>query len=203
MPSQSSSAPLQLSAGGLQVPQAHDEVHVREPVEPHPVVHVPLEPAQQVDPSSHVESQSSSVPLQTSVGGVQLPHVQLEVHVRDPVVPQLEVQLPVVPGTHVNVSSIVPSQSSSVPLHVSLGGAQLPQVQSLRHVRLPVDPQVVVQEPLEPCTQVNPSSATMSQSSSAPLQTSAGGVQLPHEHVELHVREPVVPQLDVQEPLEP
>src|SRR5690606_1468592 len=87
-PLQSSSMPLQTSAGGEQTLQAHALEHVRVPVVPHEVVHVPLEPAQQAKLSSQLPSQSSSAPLHASTGGVHVPHVQLAVQVRIPLVPQ-------------------------------------------------------------------------------------------------------------------
>jgi hypothetical protein len=45
------------------------------------------------------------------------------------------------------------------------------------HVPLPVEPQVAVQATVEPGTQAESSSVIVSQSSSRPLQPSAGGVQ--------------------------
>jgi hypothetical protein len=201
--SQSSSAPLQSSAGGLHDPQLQLVLHVREPVEPHPVVHGPTAPRQHMKPSSHALSQSSSAPLQTSAGGVQLPQVHEPLHVREPVLPQLEVQLPAEPCAHMKPLSIATSQSSSRPLQVSAGGVQTPHVHDALQVREPDVPQLDVQLPELPCTHVKPSSITVSQSSSMPLQASAGGAHTPHEHVALQVREPVVPQLEVQLPFEP
>jgi hypothetical protein len=81
VPSQSSSLPLQLSAGGAQLPQVQLALHERVPVVPQPVVQLPIAPRQQVNPSSQVPSQSSSIPLQLSAGGEHVPHVQLDVHV--------------------------------------------------------------------------------------------------------------------------
>jgi hypothetical protein len=203
VPSQSSSWPLQLSAGGTQLPQAQVLLHVRVPVEPQLVVQLDVEPRQQLHPSSHVPSQSSSTPLHVSAGGVQLPQAQDVLHVRVPVEPQLVVQLPLVPRQQAHVSSHRPSQSSSMPLQVSDGGTQLPQAQELLHVRVPVVPQLVVQLPLVPRQQAHVSSQPPSQSSSMPLHVSVGGVQLPHVQELEHMREPVVPQLVVQLPLEP
>jgi hypothetical protein len=204
MPSQSSSTPLHLSPGGMHEPQAQLAEQVRVPVDPHVVAQFPLDPAGHVNPSSTIASQSSSAPLQVSAGGVQLPHVQLAPHVRVPVEPHVAVQLPVVPLTHCNVSSMIVSQSSSTPLHASGGGAHEPQVHVvLLHVRLPVVPQPVVQLPLEPPTHAKPSSGVPSQSSSEPLQVSGGGLHAPQAQLDEHAREPVVPQLDVQLPVEP
>ena len=49
------------------------------------------------------------------------------------------------PTQHKAGSSQVPSQSSSTPLQVSAGGSQLPQPQVESQVRVPVEPQEVVQ----------------------------------------------------------
>jgi len=157
----------------------------------------------QPDRSSGVPSQSSSLPLQVSAGGLQAPQLHVEVHVLVPVLPQLVVQEPLVPLQHENPSSHVPSQSSSTPLHVSPGGVHDPQLQELEHTLDPVVPQLDVQEPEDPLQQVKPLSHVPSQSSSAPLQVSAGGLQAPHTHDELHVLVPVLPQEVVQLPVVP
>src|SRR5207245_11491359 len=73
--SQSSSRPLHVSVGGTHEPHAHEPVHVRAPVEPQEVGHGAVVPAQQVKPLSQTKSQSSSTPLQTSVGGRHGPYV--------------------------------------------------------------------------------------------------------------------------------
>jgi hypothetical protein len=52
----------------------------------------PVQPEHAPQPLSIVPSQSSSTPLQLSVGGVQLPNVQLAPHVRVPVLPQVVMQ---------------------------------------------------------------------------------------------------------------
>jgi hypothetical protein len=61
-----------------------------------------------------------------------------------------EVQLRLAPAAQVNPSSGTESQSSSRPLQVSAGGAHAPQVQLAPQVRAPVDPQLVVHEPVVP-----------------------------------------------------
>jgi hypothetical protein len=189
VPSQSSSTPLHaFSDGATQVPlHPHAPVQLSEPVDPQLVVQVRLDPAQHANPLSQVPSQSSSAPLQDSPGGLQLPQVQLELQLRVPAVPQPVVQLPTDPRQHANPSSQVPSQSSSLPLQLSAGGAQLPQVQLALHERVPVVPQPVVQLPIAPRQQVNPSSQVPSQSSSIPLQLSAGGEHVPHVQLDVHV----------------
>jgi len=157
-----------------------------------------------VSAESVAPSQSSSTPfVQFSGGIVQLPQPHVPLHARVPVEPQLVVQLPVEPAQHVNPSSQVPSQSSSAPLHTSDGGEQLPHPHVPLHVRLPAEPQLVVQLPVEPAQQANPLSQVPSQSSSAPLQISPGGTQLPHVHVELQLRLPVLPHPVVQPPIAP
>jgi hypothetical protein len=65
---QSSSMPLQVSAGGTQAPGAQPAEQVRVPEEEHEVVHGEVAPAQQPKPLSHTVSQSSSRPLQVSAG---------------------------------------------------------------------------------------------------------------------------------------
>jgi len=195
---QSSSMPLQTSAGTEQTLHPHAPLHVREPVEPQLVVHDSLEPAQQANVSSQDVSQSSSIPLQASMGGTHAPQSQAGVHVRTPAVPQALVQLPEVPGMHVSVSSIRPSQSSSFPLQDSAGAEHAPNVHVAPHVLLPVEPQLVVQEPIAPGLHSLVSSTPPSQSSSTPLQPSAGGLHAPSVQLPLQVREPVDPQLVVQ-----
>jgi hypothetical protein len=201
--SQSSSMPLQASAGGAQPPHAQLELQVREPLEPHVVVHEPVAPAQQPNPSSHEPLQSSSMPLHVSAGGEHADHAHVGLQVRDPVDPQPVVHDPLDPAAHVKVSSRMPSQSSSSPLHASIGGVHVPQLQLDVQVREPVVPQLVVQEPDAPGTQVNVSSIRPSQSSSVPLHVSAGGVHAEYMHVALQVRAPVVPQLVVHPAIVP
>src|SRR5687767_8622842 len=75
---------------------------------------------------------------------------------------------------------MVPSQSSSTPLHVSAGAAHALHVQPAPHDRVPDDPQLVAQAPPVPRTQARPSSGAPSQSSSAPLQDSSGGAHAVH-----------------------
>jgi hypothetical protein len=79
-------------------------------------------------------------------------------------------------------------------LHDSAGGEQEPHEQEPPQVRLPVVPHEAVQGPLAPRTQSNPSSVLPSQSSSRPLQASAGRTQAPHSHDAEHVCVPEMPQ---------
>ena len=65
-------------------------------------------------------------------------------------------------------------------------------------VREPVEPQVVVQVPVEDWTQVKPLSGPLRQSSSAPLQNSAGGVQADSQWQSTQAWEPVESQVVVQ-----
>jgi hypothetical protein len=91
----------------------------------------------------------------------------------------------------------LPSQSSSAPLQVSPGGVQLPGPgtwQSKVHIPVPVELQVVVQgTPGSFWTHPSPLSGSPSQSSSPPLQISAGGKQ-PLHWQPLQYCAPVVPQ---------
>jgi hypothetical protein len=202
-PSQSSSDPLQASVGGEQLPHAQLPEQVREPVVPHVVVHEPVVPAQHPSPSSQAPLQSSSMPLHTSAGGEHALQPQLALHVREPVEPQLVMQDPVVPAQHANVSSHIESQSSSMPLHASIGGVHAPQPHDALHVLIPAVPQAVVQLPVVPGMQVDVSSMRPSQSSSMALQVSAGGEQEPYMQLALQLRVPVEPQLVVQAPIVP
>jgi len=182
LPSQSSSMPLHVSVGGVQLLQVQVELQVREPVDPQEVVHVPAAPLQQPKSSSQAPSQSSSDPLHTSLGAAQLPHAQAVLHTREPVVPQDVVHDSVTPLQQANPSSQVPSQSSSAPLHVSEGGAQAVQAQELLQLREPVVPHEVVQLPVSPRQHSNPLSQSVSQSSSSPLQVSTIPPQASHRH---------------------
>ena len=118
------------------------------PGQPVEVVQEPVAPRTQVKPSSATVSQSSSAPLQVSTKGVQEPQAQEELQVREPVVPQEVVQVPVVLRQQAKLSSQAVSQSSSAPLQVSAGGVQEPQAQEELQVREPVVPQEVVQVPV-------------------------------------------------------
>jgi hypothetical protein len=129
--------------------------------------------------------------------------MQPVLQLRVPVVPQLVVQLVLVPGEHSTVSSMRPSQSSSTPLQPSGGGTHAPSVHVASQVRLPVEPQLVMQLVELPRAQPKPSSTLPSQSSSAPLQVSAGGTHAPTEQSSPHARVPVEPQLVVQLELVP
>ena len=115
-----------------QSPHAQLSEHVLAswPAVPH-VPPVSSPPRQHSKPSSHAPSQSSSAPLQTSgpeaqsAGGGRL---QVAVHVPVPADPQDVVQLVSSPAAQGKPSSTVPSQSSSVPLHVSVPeGVQVSQ----------------------------------------------------------------------------
>jgi len=153
----------------------HEFEHVFVPFVPHEVIHDPIEPAQHVKSSSQAPSQSSSRPLHVSVGGTHAPQVHEDEHVCVPTEPQVVVQVPEDPWQHAKPSSHVPSQSSSIPLQVSVGGTQEPHVHQFEHVIVPVVPHVVVQLSVVPLQHPNPSSQTPSQSSSSPLQVSTGG----------------------------
>jgi hypothetical protein len=119
VPSQSSSTPLHVSDGFVQLSQLHEPLQTRDPIDPHDVRQLPVDPWQHAKPSSQAVLQSSSMPLQVSSGGEQRPHEQTDVQTRDPVVPQLVVHEPVEPLQHTKLSSQLPSQSSSVPLQSS------------------------------------------------------------------------------------
>ena len=153
--------------------------------------------------SSIAASQSSSRPLHASAGGLQLPHAHVPPQSLLPVEAQPVVQLPTDPLQQAKPSSQSMSQSSSTALHVSAGGVHAPHAQAALHMRVPVEPQLAVHEPLVPDGHVKPLSMTTLQSSSTPLQVSAGGVQAPHVQAAPQTREPVVPQLDVHEDTAP
>ena len=183
--SQSSSSALHVSVGGVQADGAgvaHEASQLPVPVVPHVVVQDIVVPRMQGKPSSRVPSQSSSTPLHVSSGGVQTAPVgsaQLEVQVPVPVVPQLVVHDTVSPGRQTYVSSVEPSQSSSNPLQLSAGGTHVDAsgtVQVDEQGPLPEVPHDVVHAVSAPRTHGSPSSPTPSQSSSNPLQLSAGGV---------------------------
>ena len=147
VPSQSSSTPLQTSAGGVQVPQLQELLQVCDPMVPHVVVQYWVAPRQQPG-SSQKPSQLSSVPLQTSAGTWQASHVQPLLQALDPGVPHQVVQLPLDPLQHSDPSSQVPLQLSSAPLQaispggVQAGGSGMRQLDV--QVPVPVEPQVVV-----------------------------------------------------------
>src|SRR5688500_15732513 len=161
--SQSSSRPLAqfpagvLSTGGVQTPaQAQPPVHDSVPVVPQLVVQDRVVPAQQANPLSQPETQSSSRPLQVSAGATQDPRTQAALQVREPVEPQLVVQLADVPAQHANPSSQSELQLSSIPLHTSEGGEQPLHAHVPLQVRVPVVPQLLVHEPVLPAQQANP-----------------------------------------------
>lgn len=158
-PSQSSSFPLQLSAGGLHaspVGTAQPEVHVPEPIDAHVVVHATTLPAQQANVLSHAPSQSSSLPLQLSAGGAQALPVgiaQLGEQVPAPCEPHVVVHETAAPWQHAKPLSQPLTQSSSLPLHVSAGGVQSPGA-GIEHcavqMPVPVDAHAVVQLTVAP-----------------------------------------------------
>jgi hypothetical protein len=80
---------------------------------------------------------------------------------------------------------------------------QSPSVQVASHSRVPAVPQIVVHVRISPCTQPNPSSAVPLQSSSAPLQISAGAAHTLQVHAAPQVRAPVLPQVVVHTPGSP
>jgi hypothetical protein len=88
-------APAQVSLDGaeprLQVPQAQEPLQVCVPLQS-PELQPRLVPAQQVHPSSHEPSQSSSIPLHVSAGAMQASQVQVPVQARVPWLPQDVVQ---------------------------------------------------------------------------------------------------------------
>jgi hypothetical protein len=162
-----------------------------------------VDSASALNPSSAAPSQSSSMPLQVSTGGSQVPHVQEDEQVRVPVDEQAVAHGSAAPLQQEKPLSQTVSQSSSAPLHVSAAISQVPHVQEGEQVRVPVPPQEVGQEPVEPAQHSNPSSHVPLQSSSAPLHVSSGGSQEPHTHVSRQVRVPVLPQEVVQDPDRP
>src|SRR5690349_1007441 len=121
VPSQSSSRPLQRSVVGPTSPAQLSEPPMQVVV---PRTHSPVSVPQAAPPpgllSSMFESQSSSIELQVSVPGrtspvqTSAPAVQTMVPVEQ--APTSEPQTAPPPGF---ISSVVPSQSSSIALHVS------------------------------------------------------------------------------------
>jgi hypothetical protein len=202
VPSQSSSAPLHASTPAHAL-QLHEPEQLRAPVVPQVVEHAPVAPNTHSKPSSGAPSQSSSSPLHVSDGPAQAPQVQPVPHVRAPVPPHGGVQAVVEPCTHSKPSSAAPSQSSSRPLHDSAGGPQAPQVQEPEQAWVPIEPHEVEQVPVAPEAHSKPSSAIPSQSSSSPLQVSAGAAQGPQPHAASHPRVPAEPHVVTQEPLVP
>jgi hypothetical protein len=129
--------------------------------------------------------------------------LQVDEQLRLPVVPQPERQLDEEPAAQVKSSSTNVSQSSSVPLQASTGARQVPHPQLPEQVRIPAEPQAVVQLPVVPAMQVKPSSREPSQLSSTPLHASLGGVHIPQPQVPEQIRLPVEPQLVLHGPVEP
>ncbi len=175
--SQSSSSWLQISSGGSQSPHSHAMEQVLVPVEWQEVVHEPSRPAQHASPLSHTLSQSSSTPLHVSAGGVQEPQAQEEEQTLLPVESQDVVHAPSSSLQHANPLSHASSQSSSAPLHVSGGGLHVLQLHVDVQVLIPAELHAVVQNSVIPLQHSSPLSQNVSQSSSPPLQISAGGVQ--------------------------
>ena len=198
-PTQSSSSPLHVSAGGVHVPQVQDDPQVSVPVVEHEVVQLRVAARTQSKPLSAPPTQSSSSPLQISDGGVHVPQTQVSLQVRLPVDAQLVVHSSVNPRMQAKPLSGPPTQSSSSPLQISTGGTQVPHSQAVEQVRRPVVLQVVVQVWVAATAQVKPLSAPSTQSSSRPLQTSAGGVQAVSQRQATQAWVPVVEQLVVQE----
>jgi hypothetical protein len=98
--SQSSSAPLQVSGGGVQAEGEGIEqllVHVPDPVDPHTVVQATVLPLTHANTSSMSVSPSSSRPLHSSPFATQLPHAHEAVHWRLPAWPPGVVQDPMAP----------------------------------------------------------------------------------------------------------
>jgi len=196
-PSPSSSTPLQTSVDGVQVPHAHAEEHVRVPVWSS-TVQLPTLPWQHAKPLSHVPSQSSSTPLQISAGGVQSPQTHEAEQAFVPLVPHEVVHEFVLPLQQPIPSSHIPSQSSSMPLQVSAGGLQSPPDGSWQrsvHSPDPCVPHEVVQPTVSPPAQGKPSSSVPLQSSSAPLQDSAGGAHSPTVQSSRQKAVPRLPQV--------
>jgi hypothetical protein len=101
-PSQLSSRPLHVSAGGAQtVSETQPGRHARVPVELHVVVQLALVPDTHGKPSSRIVSQSSSTPLHVSAGGVHEPQPHAASHVRVPADMHDVVHAPVAPRAHV------------------------------------------------------------------------------------------------------
>jgi hypothetical protein len=119
------------------------------------------------NPSSGVESQSSSKPLQTSAGGVHVVgSVHVSVQIRVPTVPHPLAQGEAVPRAHAKPSSSMPSQSSSIPLQLSvLVALQAPNEPAV-HVSTPAAPHAFIHGRVTPSsTSPLQSSSTLSQSS--------------------------------------
>jgi hypothetical protein len=152
---QLSSSPLHVSAGGVQAEvggRAQVAVQVPVPVLPHVVLQETGSPSRQEKISSVAPSQSSSSALHVSAGGGQAAGkgtVQSARQVPVPGVEHVVRQDTVEPNAQAKPSSAVMSQSSSMPLHVSPGGAQSAprgNVQSPRQTPEPADKHEVVHE---------------------------------------------------------
>jgi hypothetical protein len=107
--------------------------------------------------------------------------VHVPLHTRMPDEPHMVVHGCIAPGLHSVVSSVRPSQLSSMPLHASDGGVHVAlSVQLVASQRRePVVEQLVVHGAVLFEMHSKPLSGTPSQSSSRPLQVSAGGVHMP------------------------
>jgi hypothetical protein len=119
--------------------------------------------------------------------------------------PQLRVQERVAPCTQANVSSAMTSPSSSQPLQISAAVHAWPANEhDVLHERVPALPQLVVHGwPVLLRTHAKASSGEPSQSSSAPLHVSAGGVgvNVSAVHVALHVNVPATLAQNAFEPV--
>ena len=179
-PSQSSSAPLHVSVPP-EVPPTHWSVpwmHCFVPIE-----HGPIPPAPQVSPtpgtcSSTVASQSLSMASQTSGVG-PVPPVHMSMPITHWVAPGSQAPVPVPHGcaSSTTLSSMMPLQSSSMPLHRSGDGPTSPA-----HWRPPFTQTVMpfMHAPVSLAPQAAPTpvgvlSITPLQSSSRPLQSSGEG----------------------------
>jgi hypothetical protein len=196
-PSQSSSRPLHVSAGGRHPVASPAALQIVVPMVPHAVVQGVLIEQQ---PSSTRPSQLSSRPLHDSGGATHASHAQVALHERWPADPQAVMHVPIEPAMHAKPLSIMPSQSSSRRLHVSAGGRHPVGRPEASQVVVPIEPQLAVHAAAD---EQQPSSVRPSQLSSRPLHTSIGGTHAPRVHVSLHVCVPGVPQGVVQAPTLP
>jgi hypothetical protein len=173
---QSSSSPLQVSAGGTQEPQAQAAEQVWVPVDPQEVeqswtssgVHAPsVQPLQAPQVQEEEQMRFSEPPQrQPRVSVVPAAHSPLPPHVLHAPQAQPEAQVRVcvpqkpqpcscvAPRQHSQPLSHPERQSSSKPLQVSAGGTQAAQLQVLEQVWVPAEPQVVLQDMVVPRTQV-------------------------------------------------
>jgi hypothetical protein len=161
-----------------QAPQVQEPEQVRDSVPPQAQARVSVDPGLHVPPAHPPQE----------------PQVHDAEHVRASEPPQVQARDSVLPRQQVNVSSQAVSPSSSVPLHSSSPVEHVPQAQPGAQVRAPSAPVGVVQAATSPRQQARPFSHTPSQSSSAPLQSSAGGAHGSHEQAAEQRLVPVEPQ---------